>query len=69
MSNDDDGNGTARRELGKTLRRIRDLRALSQGDLGALAGTTRNYIASLETGRIEEPSVWRLHALALGAGA
>jgi len=59
-----EANGEQLRTLGRNVRRIRDARRYTQDELGERAGTTRNYIASLETGRIKVPSAWKLHDIA-----
>lgn len=55
-------------ELGSNLRRAREARRLTQSDLGERAGVSRNYIASLELGRIRNPGVFPLYALAQALG-
>lgn len=50
--------------LATHLRRIRETRGFTQSALAARAGMTRDYIASLEGGRIRNPGVEALYSIA-----
>jgi transcriptional regulator with XRE-family HTH domain len=54
--------------LAGNLRRVRETRHLTQEALGARADVSRNYIASLELGRITTPGVYPLYRLACALG-
>lgn len=54
--------------LAANLRRVRDARGMTQAELGELAGVSRNYIASLELGRIRTPGVFACYRLAKALG-
>jgi transcriptional regulator with XRE-family HTH domain len=54
--------------LARNLRRVRETRRLTQEALGARAGVSRNWIASLELGRITNPGVFPLYRLACALG-
>jgi transcriptional regulator with XRE-family HTH domain len=54
--------------LAANLRRVRETRRLTQEALGARAGVSRNWIASLELGRITNPGVYPLYRLACALG-
>lgn len=54
--------------LAINLRRVREARRLTQNALGQRAGVSRNYIASLEGGRITNPGVFPVYALARALG-
>lgn len=58
----------SRRVLASNVRRIRDASGLTQDALGQLSGRGRNYIASLETGRITTPSALALYDIAAALG-
>jgi transcriptional regulator with XRE-family HTH domain len=54
--------------LAGNLRRVRETRRLTQEALGERAGVSRNYIASLELGRITNPGAFALYRLAGALG-
>lgn len=60
--------GLAPDGLASNIRRVREARGLTQEALGARAGVSRNYIASLELGRITNPGAFPLYALARALG-
>lgn len=57
------GNG-----LAGNLRAARRERGLTQETLATVAGTSKSYIATLESGKVTNPGVYSLYALALGLG-
>jgi transcriptional regulator with XRE-family HTH domain len=59
---------SATNDLGTNLRRVRETRRLTQEALGERAGVSRNYIASLELGRIRNPGAFPLYRLARALG-
>jgi transcriptional regulator with XRE-family HTH domain len=54
--------------LAGNLRRVRETRHLTQEALGHRANVSRNYIASLEVGRITNPGVFKVYRLARALG-
>lgn len=53
-------------EFGKYLAQLRKDRGLTQEQLETLSGVSRDYIASLELGRLKKPSTAHLLKLAKG---
>ena len=51
-------------ELGGTIRRLREDRGISSGELAKLAGVSRGYLWQLETGGKDRPSFDVLNKLA-----
>jgi transcriptional regulator with XRE-family HTH domain len=45
------------RHFGTKLRELRELRGLTQGELGGQVGVTRQYISDLECGRLTNPTL------------
>lgn len=50
--------------LGRRIREARLRRGFTQSDLAEHAGTTRNSIASIELGRVENPGVFAVYRIA-----
>jgi transcriptional regulator with XRE-family HTH domain len=50
--------------LGTNLRRVRELRGMTQDDLANAAGVARSYVAALESGKRTNPGVATAYALA-----
>lgn len=60
---------TVNNRLGRNVRRLRNAHGWTQDELAERVGNTaRNYIASLETGRIVDPGVHKVHRLAVVLG-
>ena len=54
--------------FGKALRRIREKRGLSQGDVFRCSGLERTYISRIESGLIEDPRISTAVILARALG-
>ncbi len=54
--------------LGARIKRIREERGLSLGELEAASGVTKGYLSQLESGKATNPSVISVHKIAQGLG-
>jgi transcriptional regulator with XRE-family HTH domain len=54
--------------LGARIRRFREERGLSLGDLEAKSGVTKGYLSQLESGKASNPSVHSANKIAQGLG-
>ena len=56
------------RQLGSTIRKLRERAGLTQDELATKAGISQPYLSQLEAGSVKRPAVQVVHRLAKALG-